>query len=159
VEGAYTRTQDTDGNNPYIKNPFFFGVFGVERTFGENLTLNVQTFARQVQHYQSPNDQADPAVRAIAVQQSVANIQYDRHTYGMSARIGKKWLNETLEGELAGIVLLSRKGYVLRPKLTYAWSDAVKLIGGFEYYDGSDKTTYGASEKNKAIFFEGRYFF
>jgi hypothetical protein len=159
VEGAYTRTEDPSGTNPYVKNPFFYGVFGVERTFGDNLTLIVQAFARQVEHFKDPNDVLDPAVRAVAIQQGLINSQYDKRTYGLSARIGKKWFNETLEGEFAGALLLNRTGYVLRPKLTYAYSDAIKFIGGVEYYGGSDKTSYGRLEQNRALFFEARYFF
>jgi hypothetical protein len=159
LEAAYTRTDDPHGRDPYVKNPFFYGVFGVERTFGDNLTLINQFFWRKVEHYNDPADQSDPVVRAVAQQQGIANLQYDRQTYGLSTRIGKKWWNETLEGELAGAVLLSRTGYLLRPKLTYAYSDALKLIGGYEYYGGSDKTSYGRLAPNKALFLEARYFF
>ncbi len=159
LEAAYTRTEDARGRDPYVKNPFFYSVFGVERTFGDNLTLINQLFWRKVEHYNDPADQLDPVVRTVAEQQGIANLQYDRQTYGISTRIGKKWWNETLEGELAGVLLLSRTGYLLRPKFTYAYSDALKLIGGYEYYGGSDKTSYGRLAGNKALFLEARYFF
>ena len=71
----------------------------------------------------------------------------------------KKWFNETLEGELAGSLLLNRSGYLVRPKLVYATSDSIKLIGGIEYFGGSDKTSYGRQYKNRGVFAELRYCF
>jgi hypothetical protein len=159
LEGAYVRTEDPDGIDPGIKNPFFYGVFGIERSFTDNLTTIVQVYGRKVSHYRNPEDIAAPAARAIAIEQAIANNQYDRDQYGASARIAKKWFNETLEGELAGSLLLNRDGYSLRPRATYIWSDSIKILGGYEWYKGSDKTLFGRLEKNKTVFAEVRYFF
>ena len=50
-ELAYTRTKDRDGDDPEIKNPFFYGVLGVERMFLDNLNVNVQLYSRYVSKY------------------------------------------------------------------------------------------------------------
>lgn len=159
VEAAYTRTEDSDGTNPFVRNPFVYAVFGVERDFGNNLDVIVQAFAREILNYSNPEAITDPATRSLAVQQAVAGNQYDSHQQGISVRIGKKWFNETVEGELAGAFLLNRSGYLLRPKLSWAASDNLKLITGVEYFGGSDKTSYGVLEKNNGVFAEARYFF
>lgn len=159
LEGAYVRTEDPDGINPGIKNPYFYGVFGVERDYADNFTVIVQAFAREVMHYSDPEAIAGPAARAIAVQQAVVNSQYDRRQQGVSARIDKKWFNETLEAELAASALLNRDGYAVRPRVIYIWSDRIKFIAGYEYFRGSDKTVYGLFEKNKTLYTEVRYFF
>lgn len=159
TEVAYTRTEDADGVDPTIRNPFLYLVVGIERDFGDNLNAIVQGFYRHVENYSDPEQIADPQLRALAVQAAIASNQYDESQYGLSVRIGKKWWNETLEGELAGSMLLNRSGYVLRPKLIYILSDSFKFIAGAEYYHGSDKTTYGLLEKNRAVFTELRYFF
>ncbi len=159
VEVAYTKTEDSGGTNPEIKNPHFYGVFGLEHDFTNNLSGIVQYFYRHVFHFQSLDSIGDPDVRAVAVTQYVLNAQYDKNQHGLSARIAKKWFNETVEGEFAGSSLLNRKGFFLRTKLTYIWSDHIKLIAGYEYYDGADTTSYGRQEHNKALFAEFRYFF
>jgi hypothetical protein len=159
VEGAYVRTDDPDGTNPYIKNPFFYGVFGVERDYPDNFIVIVQAFAREVMHYSDPESIADPVARAIAVQQAVINNQYDRTQQGLSLRIDKKWFNETLEAEFAAITLLNRQGYALRPRVIYMWSDSVKIIGAYDYFKGTDKTTYGLLERNKSLYSEVRWYF
>jgi len=159
AEAAYTRTEDPDGTNPGIKNPFFYGVFGVERDYTDNLTVIVQGFTRYVTHYSDPEAIADPVTRAIAVQEAVVNSQYIRNQYGVSARIDKKWFNDTLEAELAGIALLNQDGYLVRPRVIYLWSDSIKLIAGYEYFRGSDKTVYGLAEKNTTLYSELRWYF
>jgi len=159
LEAAYTRTEDSKGNTPGIKNPFFYGVIGLEHDFTNNLTGIVQYFYRHVFNYSSLDRISDPDARAVATTQNILNNQYDANQHGISARIGKKWFNETLEGEFAGATLLNRSGYSLRSKISYLWSDAIKLIGGYEYYSGTDKTSYGRLEKNKALFAEMRWFF
>jgi hypothetical protein len=159
LEGAYVDTEDPDGTDPYTKNPFVYVVFGVERDYPDNFTVIVQAFARQVMHYSNPEAIPDPVARAIAVQQAIVNNQYDESQQGLSMRIAKKWFNETLEAELAGSALLNREGYSLRPRLTYLYSDSIKFITGYEYFKGSDKTTYGLLEKNKTLFAEVRWFF
>ena len=90
---------------------------------------------------------------------AILNNQYDKQPFGVTLRVAKKWFNETLEGELAGSLLLNRSGYLVRPKLVYAYSDSIKLIGGVEYFGGSDKTSYGRQDRNRGVFAELRYFF
>jgi hypothetical protein len=159
LEGAYVDTEDADGTDPYTKNPFVYAVFGVERDYPDNFTVIVQAFAREVMRYSNPEAIANPAARAIAVQQAVVNNQYDRTQQGLSLRIDKKWFNETLEAELAGSALLNRDGYSLRPRLIYLYSDSIKFITGYEYFKGSETTTYGLLEKNRTLFAEIRWFF
>lgn len=159
AEAAYVRTEDPNGVDPGIKNPFVYAVLGVERDYPDNFTVIVQAFFRDVMHFSNPESIVNPGVRAIAVQQAVANNQYDRRQQGVSARIDKKWFNETLEAELAATALLNRDGYVVRPRVIYMWSDSIKIIAGYEYFRGSDKTTYGLLEKNKTLYSEVRWYF
>jgi hypothetical protein len=118
-----------------------------------------QVFTRNVFNYSNPMAIADPAARALAIQQAVSSSQYDRSQQGFILRLDKKWFNETLEAEFAAVALLNRDGYLIRPRVIYLWSDSIKLIGGYEWYGGSDKTIYGALAKNKTLFAEIRWYF
>ena len=151
LESAYTQTQDMNGTNEYIKNPFLYTVIGVEHDFGNNTSGIVQIFNRHVYNYTTPT--ADGLYHAIF------SSQLDRNQDGISIRIAKKWLNETLETELAGSTLLERNGYSLRPRVTYLWSDSIKLLAGYEYYEGNSNTYYGYLKKNNTLFMELRYFY
>lgn len=151
LESAYTQTQDMNGTDEYIKNPFLYTVFGVEHDFGNNTSGIIQIFNRHVFNYSTPT--ADGLYHAIF------SSQLDRNQDGISIRIAKKWLNETLETELAGSALLERNGYSLRPRVTYLWSDSIKLLAGYEYYQGNSNTYYGYLKKNNTLFMELRYFY
>lgn len=151
IESAFTRTEDTAGTEDFIKNPFLYTVFGVERDFGNNTSGIVQVFNRTVSNYSQPSS----AARLHAI---LAN-QLDRTQNGVSVRIAKKWWNETLETELAGVSLIDRHGYSVRPRMTYLWSDQVKILSGYEYYQGSSDTLYGLLHKNSLLFIEMRYFY
>jgi hypothetical protein len=153
LESAYTQTQDMNGTNDFIKNPFLYTVFGVEHDFGNNTSGIIQIFNRHVYNYTDPNTSTASLYHAIF------SSQLDRNQDGISIRIAKKWLNETLETEIAGSTLLERNGYSLRPRVTYLWSDSIKLLAGYEYYAGNKNTYYGYLKDNNTLFMELRYFY
>jgi len=151
LESAYTQTQDMNGTDENIKNPFLYTVFGVEHDFGNNTSGIIQIFNRHVYNYTTASD--------TGRLHDIFSSQLDRNQDGISIRIAKKWLNETLETELAGSTLLERNGYSLRPRVTYLWSDSIKLLAGYEYYEGNSNTYYGYLKKNNTLFMELRYFY
>ena len=151
VESAYTLTADPDGSIPFLKNPFVYTVFGVERDFGNNTSAIMQFFNRTVLNYQQP----DTSARLHAILTS----QLDRTQNGVSVRIAKKWMNETLETELSGLRLLERVGYSIRPRMVYLWSDQIKVLAGYEYFNGSSDTIYGLYHSNSTLFTEVRFYF
>ena len=158
-EFAYARTADTQGNDPFVKNPFFWGVIGVERTFLSYLNVNLQYFARYVTKFEDPANVVNPAFKDVALTQAIVNNQRDRTQQGVTFRISNKWLNETLEGEIAGIWDFTRHGYLLRPKVIYAINDKWKAVAGFDYYGGPDDSFFGRLEDNRATYAELIYGF
>lgn len=159
VEVAYTKTEDSSGDNPNIKNNFFYGVFGIDRDFGDNLSLITQFFYRRVSDYQDPRQIIDPSIRTVASLSATASNQLDRDEYGLNMRLGKNWLNETLELEISGATQLIRHGYLIRPKLAYKINDHLKVSTGLEYFRGGPDTIFGLQEANKLFFLEMRQFF
>ncbi len=158
-EIAYAQTEDSDGNDLFIKNPFVWGVVGVERTFLSYLNVNLQYFFRYVTKWEDPTNVANPTLKDVALTQAVINNQRDKTQHGLTFRVSNKWLNETLEGEIAGILDATRKGYLLRPKMIYAINDKWKAVAGFDYYGGPDDSFFGRLEKNRAAYVEAIYGF
>lgn len=151
LESAYTQTQDMNGTDEYIKNPFLYTVFGVEHDFGNNTSGIIQIFNRHVYNYTTPT--------SAGLYHAIFSSQLDRDQDGISIRVAKKWMNETLETEIAGSTLLERNGYSIRPRVTYLWSDSIKLLAGYEYYSGNSYTYYGYLKNNNTLFMELRYFY
>ena len=156
-EIAYVDTEDVTGTDPGIKNPYLFWVIGVDRTFFENLNINLQFFDRRVQNYHNPEYIAVPAERAVAIQNAITGGQQDPISNGISFRVGTKWLNDTLEAEIFGILNLTRNDRLIRPLISYAFSDHLKGIMGGDFYEGADNTQFGILKRNQGVFIELRY--
>src|SRR5262249_34561597 len=99
-EAAYTFTADSRGNDPAVKNPFFFLVVGGDRTFFTYLNVNLQYLFRAIVNFHSPFRIHDPLQRAVAIQQAVQTNQLDRTntashcalvTNGSTKRSQRKW--------------------------------------------------------------------
>jgi hypothetical protein len=156
-EAAYTWTEDRDGADPLEKNPFFFGVFGVERTFLAYLNINVQYYVYSVRHYQDPRSLTDPQIRQLAVSQAILNHQLDRREHGVAFRVANKWWNETLEAEAAVLASFEGKDYAIKPKLIYAFNDGLTGTLGADLLHGSEDALFGRLRKNSLVYGELRY--
>lgn len=159
AEAAYTWTENGAWPDFLVKKPFLYAVLGVDRTFDGNLNVNVQYYFRKVSGYSDPQGLADPAARALATSAAVASNQRDRLQHGMSFRLAKTWMNDTLEAEFAGVYSLSNDDYVLRPKLVYAVNDQLKATAGAELFRGRDDTYFGRLRKMSTVFAEMKYSF
>lgn len=158
-ELAYVDTQDDSGTDPGTKNPYLFWIVGIDRTFFDNLNINVQFFQRQIQRYHNPENIVDPVECRIGIQNSLLDGQRDRKSNGISFRISNKWFNDTLEAELFAVINLTRHDRFLRPLLTYTFSDHWKGTLGAELYHGAADSQYGSLTANKSAFAEVRYGF
>lgn len=149
AEGAYVDTEDTQGRDPFTKNPFVFVVAGADRTFGGQLNLNVQYLYRQVRHRSGTSDSV----------QDVLNSQTQAVQHGASFRISYKWLHDTLEAECAAVAYAGPQGGALRPKVVYAVTDSWKVLAGAEILRGQSASLFGLMERNSAGYAELRWSF
>jgi hypothetical protein len=159
TEAAYFMTRDRDGQDPTVKNPFLFYVAGIDRTFLENLNLNLQFVGRWIKNFNNPESIVDPALKAVAIQNAIFDNQQDRTSYGLTSRIGDKWLNDTLEAEVLLFINFKRTNEYIRPLVTYAFTDHVKGTVGGEIYRGPEDSFFGRLKDNRGAFTELRYSF
>jgi hypothetical protein len=157
AEAAYTWTDD--GGDPLRKKPFLYLVAGGDRTWGEHFNINLQVYARRVSGYRDPRLLSDPLLRNIAAQGALAAGQLERSEHGITYRIANKWLNETLEAELAGVISLSRNAYAFKPRLSYAIDDHWRVTAGMNWYRGKADTFFGQLAATSAGFIELKYSF
>ena len=159
AEIAYIQTEDRRGQNPVAVNPYIYVVAGVDRTFLENLNVNLQLVGRWVQHYTDPSTIADPNARAAATANAINFGLQKRANHGMTARVSNKWFNNTLEAELLAFVNFEHTNSYLRPLVTYAFTDHAKATLGAEFYRGPDNTPFGQLKRNRGAFAELRFSF
>jgi hypothetical protein len=148
-EMAYSHTDDRLGRDPFVRNPQVYGVLGVDRTFFDNLNVNVQVFARHVYNHSDPRNLADPVARSWAVQSALLAGQLDHVGSGVTFRVSNKWLNDTLEVEVFGIVNARSRDGFLRPLITYSFSDRWKGTLAAELYRGRPGTQFGGQRANR----------
>ncbi len=158
-EVAYVDTGDDRGTDFAVKNPYLHWIAGVDRTFFANLNVNLQFFQRRVRNYRDIQTISSPLERNLALQNALIGGQRDSISNGITFRVSNKWFNDTLEAEIFAVANIRRNDGLLRPLLTYAFTDAWKGTVGAEIYRGAADTEYGSLKSNRGAFTELRYGF
>lgn len=158
-EAAYFFTGDENGDNPQKKNPYLLYVLGADRNLTEDLYLNLQFIQRIVADYKNPFDIQDPVLKGIAVKGAIINSQLDRVTDMVSFKLSYKMLYETLKTELSAVYNITRRDYLVKPKLIYTFTDQWIGTLGADIYRGKEDSLFGMFEKNTAVFAEVKYGF
>lgn len=140
AEAAYSRYRGAD--TIFRKNDNLWLVAGFDTDIG-GWNVNLQYSLRHILDYTDPRRLADPIDRAIASESAAVNNQLDRTQHGMTARIAHKWLQDTLDFELAGIVYFTTGDAAIRPKLSYAINDNVRLTAGADIFVGPRLSFFG----------------
>jgi hypothetical protein len=156
AEAAYTFTDDSSGNDPLTKNPFLYGVVGGDRTFGEELNVNVQYAVRVITRWHDPTWAPAPLTE-VAEQEALLTQQQDRVQNGMSLRVADKWINETLTAEVSGLYWFTRNNFVIRPRLGYEFTDHWTAVAGADVYGGPSDSFLGRLQSSSGAFVEVRY--
>lgn len=157
AEVARVQTEDENGKDPLIRNSQVFAVLGLDRTFWGDLNINLQYIYRKNENFQSPDRVADPNLRFLAQQVGIISWGLTEEVHNASARISYKALNETLESEIA-LVGWWNNG-LIRPKVTYAVNDQLRMIAGAELFGGDLQSFFGRLKPTSTGFFELRYLF
>jgi hypothetical protein len=159
AEGAYVRTADPQGRDPFTKSPYVFIVAGADRTFRGLLNMNLQYLFRYVHGDPPALPEGIDFASEVANQQAIVNNQVRRVQHGASVRIGYKWLHETLEGECAAAAYAEPSGATVRPKVTYAINDHWKALAGIEVFRGAAASSFGLLRRNSTGYVEARWSF
>jgi hypothetical protein len=165
-EVAWVHTDNPHGRRLESIVPYLSYVLGVERTFLTNLSVIAQYVGRWVPERVDPARALagpDPVLgraRFLAARETfVINQQLDTVQNGWSLRLAKRFWNDTLELELLGVHYLPRNDFFLRPKITYAVTDAWRATVGGEIFHGPMHSFFGRVRDNTGVFVEARYSF
>ncbi|MEO5970706.1 MAG: hypothetical protein ABIQ95_12325 [Bdellovibrionia bacterium] len=138
------------------QKPFILTVVGMEKALTEGLSINLQYLNRWVQNYTNPFAITDPNIALVATQSAITSQQMGKMNHGTSLRLDHKFLNDTLEMEIAWIKWFTTDEQVLRPRIGYSLSDKVKLIAWWQFYSGSNTSFFGRIKDISAGFVEYR---
>lgn len=158
-EVVYRQGDDHSDADTFDKGDALAAVIGVDRDLSDTVNVNVQYLVHHVIEFEDPRIIPDPGVRLLATRAALINNQFTRTQQGASVRVAYSGLNDTLTVELAAVGYFTDGSAALRPKVTYALTDALKVIGGVDLFFGDDETYFGQLRKNRAAYLELRYGF
>ena len=159
AEAAYIATKNYSGQETTMVQSYLSYVLGVDRTFFENLNINMQLLGTWVPSYKNPESNTDPIQRSLAIENAILFAQLHRRNYGLTFRIGDKWLLDTLEAEILLTAYFNPSNTYIRPLVTYAFTDRIKGSIGGEIYSGPVDSYFGSIKRNQGLFVEARYSF
>lgn len=156
-EAAYLRTSDHTGEDPLTKNSSLYSVFGLEKSFFSDLNLNLQYVYRHAFQWRSSESISNPATKALADQVDILSNQRKANFHAGTFRANYKLFNETLESEL--VLFGTFSNGLIRPKVTYSFTDQFKGILGAEFYRGTPDSFFGRLRDYSSGFLELRWGF
>lgn len=87
------------------------------------------------------------------------DILEDQSSGFVSLRIATDYMNEKLKPEVIGLYSWSDQSWMLRPKVSYEFTDSIKATAGIDLFGGSASTFFGQFDDNDRIYSELEYTF
>ena len=158
-ELAYSFPSNHGSIDPNASRQRLFLVAGIDRTFLENLNLNLQFLLHWMPDREDPARFQDPMTRTASVLNGLIRGQEGTVSPGVTFRVSDLWLHETLRAELFGVINATRGDRYLRPLLSYDVNDQMRVSLGGNLYAGPGQTQYGVIKSDSGAFAELRYGF
>ncbi len=148
LEGAlYNSESDSKGTNPSLPNTSIRGLFGAEKSLGNDLSVSGQWIGDLITDYD--------AFAAAFVNNGGSVPDELRHT--VTIRISKLLWYQTLKLSFFGFWGISDEDYYLRPSLEYTFSDNLKISLGANWIDGDQANTmFGQFQDNSNAYLRMR---
>lgn len=157
AEIAWNRYRGAD--TIFRKNDNIWLVAGFDTDVAGGWNVNLQYSLRRIFDFADPRLVADPVDRAVAAQSAAVNNQLDRTQHGMTARVAHKWLQDTLDFELSTIVYFQTGDAAIRPKLSYAINDKLRVTVAADVFVGPRLSYFGRVRDLSAGFLQLNYGF
>ena len=164
-ESAFTQTPNNDGSAPTEEPSHWDSVLGAERGLSGNFRAQGQFVARYFPQYTPPNQATGPDPLTTQINQVLASenallLQY-QDQFRPSATFRLSYTDEKTgwDGEIFYLENLTGDDFVIRPRVTYSWTDLLKTTLGSEIYGGPTNRPLGAFAPYSSIFFEAKYTF
>lgn len=123
-------------------------IVGVDHDFLDTANINVQWFSNHREHTSK--------IPIVVYQEGLdrLNSEFGFHDQGITLRVSNRFLNEQLKVELSSILDTQKHSYVIRPRITYAVNDQIKITTGADVFSGIEQSYFGIRENNDLHFIE-----
>lgn len=133
-------------------------VIGGDRDFAESANINIQLFTGRRDDYHGIDEMAPP-LQPLQGALNRLNLEFSERDLGATLRLSNHYLNDRLRLEFRAIFDLENSSRLLRPRLSYALSDSVKLVAGGDAYIGRQQSLFGTQKENRLVFGEVAFIF
>jgi len=155
-EAAFRNPHEEPQPYGHIINPDLQYVLGIDREFAGEVSIILQYMGRWVLDFEElelPLNPWDmPWFKLGQKNRLLASQQYEI-SHALTLRAGKSFQHETLDAELMAYVNLTSHEFFLKPKITYALTDALSLVLGGEWYQGPEETLFDLIDPYLSAFF------
>lgn len=155
AEIAWSQTDSTgEADFTHKKDQLWF-VGGPEFTLDNNWVVGLQLSLKRVFDFAEPDELLMPGIEQSVAQRQLATANQTRATQtGITWRIAKSALNDTVQFETSGVALANHEGGLTRAHVDYMPRDAMHIRLGVENYRGSAQTFFGQLTKNSLGYLE-----
>lgn len=153
-ECAYFQTEDVDGVDPLIKNPYFQYVIGTDYTFGYSIKANIQYIQEIIT--KTDNDAEKETEEGIISKLGIGlPIQQ-----GITLRLERKFGDgEVHKIELFSVYDIQNGGILFVPKLSVSPEDAFGIEIGANIFNGKSDSIFGKFTHNDEVYLKCIYSF
>ena len=126
-------------------------VLGGDVDFAETMNFNLQVFINQKENFDDAATLTG-ARQALALGLNRLNTDYATRETGITLRLSDRLLNDKLRWEISAVLDLAGNSRAIRPRVSYAVNDHLRLSAGLDHFEGPSQSYFGALAKNSTAF-------
>jgi hypothetical protein len=136
---------------PQYERSTTVAVIGADRDFADTMNVNVQLFTTRRSSFAAPSG-SPGSLQALQSGLNRLNREYGSQESGITLRLSDRLLNDRLKWEISAVLDLTKKSHLIRPRMTWAFNDRIRLSAGIDLYSGEVQSTFGALRNNQLAF-------
>ncbi len=159
-ELSYVLTEDDDGINSQIKNPYIYGIIGAGRSFfDKKIYFEIQTGAKRIINYKPPEEFGMD--KMIEENMQKISFQTDKIFYYITADMQIKLLNERLKFHIPLIYDITNQDYFSLSRISYDFGKGINFGTGLLLSGGKGYSPFSEMGKHVGdlFFVEMKYSF
>ncbi len=151
-EFAYFYTEDSEGENPQIKNPYVQMVIGSDYSFMNGISVNFQYFREYITKIDNDTERDNEENMISRLGLGLPLRQ------ALSSRISRDFgSSEQHSAELFCIYDIEKEGFIFQPKIKLSPEDALVFELGLVVYGGKTESMFGRFGKNDEVSLKATY--
>jgi hypothetical protein len=142
TESAFFITEDTEGEDNDITDPYLRWAIGADYAFFTDYSINLQ-FSGEI----------------TGIRLNFNTFKHADTLNTIIVGLTGNFLEERLYAEVGAIYELEDEDYLIVPKVEYDFSDSLALSAGAHIFGGDAGTQFGSFDENDALFLNAKYSF